>query len=145
MLGSLAGRARAVFPSGSSPRSMGASKDAAVCESPGASAAWPRPGSRPFPAGPSRRSCPPSPRLPPPAHPSRSIVSGALPPRRPAAPLIGSAPAPPRRRARPSSPDPWLVARRPELEVRGKATQRPGLFGFLSDFGHFVCRLFWVL
>lgn len=147
----MAVRARAAFSSCSSPRSMGASKDAAACGSPGASAPWPRPESRPFPAGPSREPRPPSPpRLPPPAQPSRSIVApGArVPQPRCAFNRLRARPAPPRP---PPPPRPPLAARPlarrppPSTTSEGKATQRPGLFGFLSDFGHSACRLFWVL
>lgn len=71
---------------------------------------------------------------------------------------VPGAPAPPPRRtfnrlrAGPAPPPrPPLASRplagRPPPSARtgGKATQRPGLFGFLSDFGHSACRLFWDL
>lgn len=144
----MAGRARAALSSGSSPRSMGASSDAAACGSPDASAARPGPGSRPFPARPSRGPRPPSPpRLPPPAQLSRSIVApGArVPPPRRAFNRLRAGPAPSRPPPRPPLAARPLAGRPPSAASEGKATQRPGLFGFLSDFGHSACRLFWVL
>lgn len=118
-------RARAAFSSGSSPTSMGASKDAAACGSPGASAAWLRPRSRPFPAGPSRGARPPSPpRLPPPAQPSRSIVAPGAPAPPPGRAFNRPRRAPPRR-ARPSRSDLWLPALHPVLAVRVKRLNAP--------------------
>lgn len=109
-------RARSAFSSGSSPRSMGASSDAAAGGS----------GSRPFPAGLGR-----GPR--PACSPSRSIA-----PFCPRGPSFNRLAAPPH--AAPAGP----LAPGPQPALRPRAAQRPGLFGFLSDFGPWVRGLFWV-
>lgn len=113
----MAVRARSAFSSGSSPRSMGASSEAAAGDS----------SSRPFPAGPCRGPCPA-------CSPSRSIAP--LCPRRPSFNRLA---APPRPAPPPS--DPWL----PALGRRsGPSRSTPRLFGFLSDFGPWARGLFWV-
>lgn len=112
--------------------------------------ARPGPGSRPFPARPSRGLRPPSPlRLPPPAQPSRSIgMPATLGPRRPAAP------APSRLRATAPAPIPPAAAPTPRRQTLGwapaqlrvrKATQRPDYLASCQFPGTQRIGYFWVL